>query len=45
MLENIPVLGEYISIQAESHPTQFRSFEVLVLCGCIDNKAKKYKYY
>ncbi len=35
----------YISIQAESHPTVFRSIEVLNLCGCTDPKARNYKSY
>ena len=35
----------YISIQAESHPTEFRKIEVLNLVGCMDPKAKNYKSY
>lgn len=35
----------YISIQGESHPTQFRKIEVLNLEGCMDKKAKNYKSY
>jgi hypothetical protein len=35
----------YIAIQAETHPTQFKSIEVLNLCGCMDEKAKNYKSY
>jgi len=39
-------IGEgYITIQAESHPTQFASIELLDLCGCKDPKAKNYKSY
>lgn len=34
-----------ISLQAESHPTQFRKIEVLNLKGCMDEKAKNYKSY
>jgi len=34
-----------ISLQAESHPTQFRKIEVLDLKGCMDKKAKNYKSY
>ncbi len=34
-----------ISLQAESHPTQFRKIEVLNLKGCMDEKAINYKSY
>ena len=44
-IENTPVTEGYISIQAESHPIQFRNIEVLDLCGCMDKKAKNYKSY
>ncbi len=40
-----PVKEGYITIQAESHPTQFESIEILNLCGCKDPKAKNYKSY
>src|SRR5207249_60847 len=34
------LLGEgYITIQGESHPTQFRKIEVLNLSGCMNPKA------
>ena len=37
-------LGEgFISIQAETAPIDFRSIEVLDLCGCMDKKAKNYR--
>lgn len=35
----------YIALQSESHPVQFRSVEILDLCGCMDEKAKNYKSY
>ena len=35
----------YISLQAESSPTDFKNIEVLDLCGCMDKKAKNYKAY
>lgn len=39
-------LGEgYISLQAESHPTEFRKIEILNLSGCMDPKAANYKSY
>ena len=34
-----------ISLQAESHPTEFRKVELLNLVGCRDKKAKNYKSY
>ncbi len=39
-------LGEgYISLQSESHPTDFRKVEILNLSGCMDPKASNYKTY
>jgi hypothetical protein len=35
----------YISLQAESHPVQFRKVELLSLAGCTDPKASNYKSY
>ena len=35
----------YISIQAETHPIDFKSIELLDLCGCMDTEAKNYKSY
>lgn len=35
----------YISLQAESHPIDFKNIELLNLCGCTDTKAKNYKSY
>ena len=34
-----------ISLQAESHPVEFRKVELLNLAGCRDPKAKNYKTY
>ena len=39
-------LGEgYISLQGESHPTEFRKIEILSLSGCMDPKASNFKSY
>jgi hypothetical protein len=35
----------YISLQAESHPIEFRKVELLNLAGCTDKKASNYKSY
>ena len=35
----------YISLQAESHPIDFKNIELLNLCGCKDPRAKNYKSY
>ena len=35
----------YISLQAESHPIDFKDIQLLDLCGCTDPKAKNYKTY
>jgi len=37
--------GGSISLQAESHPVEFRKVELLNLVGCRDRKAKNYKSY
>jgi hypothetical protein len=34
-----------ISLQAESHPVEFRKVELLPLIGCTDPKASNYKSY
>ncbi len=40
------VLNEgYISIQAESHPIDFKNIRLIDLCGCMDPNAKNYKNY
>ena len=43
--EGKPVKEGFIAIQSESHPTDFKSIEVLNLCGCMDKQAKNYKSY
>jgi len=35
----------FISIQAETAPIDFKSIELLNLCGCMDKDAKNYKTY
>ena len=35
----------YISLQAESHPIDFKNIELLNLCGCMDKSAKNYRPY
>jgi hypothetical protein len=37
--------GGSISLQAESHPIEFRKVELLNLVGCTDRKAKNYRSY
>jgi len=37
--------GGSISLQAESHPVEFRKVELLNLVGCTDRKARNYKSY
>jgi 3-keto-disaccharide hydrolase len=37
--------GGSISLQAESHPVEFRKVELLNLVGCTDRKAKNWKSY
>lgn len=44
-IEGKPVKEGYISIQAETHPIDFKSIELLNLCGCMDKEAKNYKSY
>ena len=43
--EGTPLKEGYISIQAETHPIDFKSIELLNLCGCMDEAAKNYKEY
>lgn len=43
--DGTPVTEGYISIQAETHPIDFKSITLLNLCGCMDKKAKNYKSY
>ena len=42
---NTPLKEGYIALQAESHPIDFRTVEVLNLKGCTDPKALNYKSY
>ena len=44
-VDGTPMTGGYISIQAETAPTDFRKIEVLNLEGCMDPKASTYKKY
>ena len=44
-LANTPLGEGYIALQAESHPIDFKSVEVLNLKGCTDPKALNYKSY
>ena len=44
-LQNTPLTGGYIALQAESHPIDFKNIELLNLEGCTDKKAKNYKAY
>lgn len=38
------LLGKgYVALQAESHPTDFRTVEILKLAGCTDPQASNYK--
>ena len=43
--EGAPLKEGFIAIQSETHPTDFKSIELLNLCGCMDKKAKNYKSY
>lgn len=45
LVENKPLKSGYITIQGESHHTEFRKIELLNLCGCTDRKASNYKSY
>jgi hypothetical protein len=44
-VDGTPLTGGYISIQAETAPTDFRKIELLDLEGCMDSKASNYKRY
>ncbi|HOY21835.1 MAG TPA: DUF1080 domain-containing protein [Cellvibrio sp.] len=43
--DGTPLEQGFIALQAESHPTDFRSVRLLNLKGCMDKKAKNYKPY
>jgi hypothetical protein len=42
-VDGTPMTSGYISIQAETAPTDFRKIEILNLEGCMDPKASNYK--
>jgi hypothetical protein len=44
-IDGTPLTRGYISIQAETAPTDFRKIELLNLEGCMDPKASNYKRY
>ena len=44
-VDGTPKTGGYISIQAETAPTDFRKIELLNLEGCMDQKSPAYKAY
>jgi hypothetical protein len=44
-IDGSPLTEGFISLQAESHPVEFRKVELLELKGCKDPKAKNYKSY
>jgi hypothetical protein len=44
-IDGTPLTGGYISIQAETAPTDFRKIEILDLEGCMDPKATNFKSY
>lgn len=44
-IDGTPMTSGFISIQAETAPTDFRKIEVLNLEGCMDPKASTYKRY
>jgi len=44
-IDGTPMTGGFISIQAETAPTDFRKIELLNLEGCMDPKASNYKRY
>jgi hypothetical protein len=44
-IDGTPLTSGYISIQAETAPTDFRKIELLNLEGCTDPKASNYKAY
>jgi len=44
-VDGTPLKEGFISLQAESHPVEFRKVELLNLKGCKDPKAKNFKSY
>ncbi|MDQ2078222.1 DUF1080 domain-containing protein [Marinimicrobium sp. ABcell2] len=45
LTDGTPLEGGYIALQAESHPTDFRSVRLVNLKGCMDEDASNYKSY
>ncbi len=43
--DGTPLAGGYIALQAETHPTEFRSVRLLNLEGCMDEEATNYRSY
>lgn len=43
--DGTPLESGYIALQAETHPTDFRSVRILNLTGCMDQDAANYKSY
>jgi len=43
--DGAPLTEGYITIQGESHPTEFRKIELLNLSGCMNPASPKYKSY
>jgi len=43
--DGTPLTEGYITIQGESHPTEFRKIELLNLSGCMNPKSATYKSY
>ena len=44
-IDGTPMTGGYISLQAETAPTDFRRVELLNLEGCTDPRSKSYRSY
>lgn len=44
-VDGTPLTGGFISVQAETAPTDFRKIELLNLEGCMDRASPKYKAY
>jgi hypothetical protein len=44
-VDGTPLTGGYISLQAETAPTDFRKVELLNLEGCMDPKSPAFKSY
>jgi hypothetical protein len=43
--DGAPLTEGYITIQGESHPTEFRKIELLNLSGCMNPKSPAYRTY